>query len=168
MLTPSTVFILFMVLVSHLGYYLKVTLYPRGAEHTLKSLFIWHSAQLLFSSRNPQPRIFQFLIHFFNEEGLKPQPHARRVEARSPRAGLLLLEHGQMRMVSSQPNAKNGVSAMKLSLIALAVAFTLALTGFQGSANAQASSDTSGTVAGQYLWEDDASFHLTSLPPGGT
>jgi hypothetical protein len=38
---------------------------------------------------------------------------------------------------------------MKLSLIALAVAFTLALTGFQGSANAQASSDTSGKVAGQ-------------------
>jgi hypothetical protein len=36
---------------------------------------------------------------------------------------------------------------MKLSLIALAVAF--ALIGFQGSANAQASSDTSGKVAGQ-------------------
>jgi hypothetical protein len=38
---------------------------------------------------------------------------------------------------------------MKLSLIALAVAFTLALTGFHGSANAQASSDTSGKVASQ-------------------
>src|SRR6186713_3520651 len=38
---------------------------------------------------------------------------------------------------------------MKLSLVALAVAFTLALTGFQGSAKAQASSDTSGKVAGQ-------------------
>jgi hypothetical protein len=50
-------------------------------------------------------------------------------------------------MVSSQPNAKNGVPAIKLSLIALAIAF--ALTGFQGSANAQASSDTSGKVAGQ-------------------
>ena len=40
---------------------------------------------------------------------------------------------------------------MKLSLIALAVAFTLGvtLTGFHGSANAQASSDTSGVVTGQ-------------------
>jgi hypothetical protein len=39
---------------------------------------------------------------------------------------------------------------MKLSLIALAVAFSLGVTfGSQGSANAQASSDTSGTVAGQ-------------------
>jgi hypothetical protein len=40
---------------------------------------------------------------------------------------------------------------MELNLSALAVAFSLgmALTAFHGTANAQASSDTSGTVAGQ-------------------
>ena len=40
---------------------------------------------------------------------------------------------------------------MKLSLVALVVVVSLgaALTAFHGNANAQASSDTSGTVAGQ-------------------
>ena len=44
-LTPSTVFILFMVWVS------QGEVIPTWPEHTLKSLFIWHSAHVAVPSR---------------------------------------------------------------------------------------------------------------------
>jgi len=72
------------------------------------------------------------------------------MQARFP-AGLLLFGTWDHEAGLPSHMLQKGVSAMKLTSMALAVGFSLgvALTGFHDSANAQASSDTSGKVAGQ-------------------